>query len=670
MQPSDRGGAAGNGKALGHDLVASIVVFLVALPLCMAIAIASGAPVAAGLVTGIIGGIVVGAIGGAPLQVSGPAAGLTVIVYEAIQAHGLPILGVIVLTAGIFQMIAGILRLGQWFRAVSPAVIEGMLAGIGVLIIVSQLHVLVDDKPRATAVANLQSLPEAFQKGLPLPRWESAERRRQRVELLRDVGALHEDQVEIEERIDETVAAHDPHLEPGAESPLALYRIRQQAHNQRLAAIEARLRALGSFESDHQQDKRLSAAVAAATEACRQALEDLDERRLDQVRDSQRQAVETLAELLSALKNHEWAAKIGILSIVVIILWQAIAVRWVPFLPGPLVAVLAATVLAAVLQLPILYVEVPAELSEGIHLPTAVIFQDVSIREILLDGLLIAVIASAETLLCATAVDQMQTIARTKYDRELFGQGVGNLISGFLGGLPMTGVIVRSAANVHAGARTRRSAILHGVWLLVTVVFFRPVLTMIPTAALAGVLVYTGYKLIHPRNVRALWRAGKGEVFIYFATLTAIVVEDLLTGVILGIVLSALKLLISFSSLRTLLTIRDGGRTARLYLEGAATFLRLPLLAAELERVPRGAELHVDFNSLDYIDHACLELLINWAKRHESEGGTLSIDWEALHARFHANGVRSRNARKEKEGVGARHSSSDEDAPKREGADE
>ena len=137
------------------DLLASIVVFLVALPLCMGIAIASGAPVAAGLITGIVGGLVVGSIAGCPLQVSGPAAGLTVIVYDIIQHHGLEMLGLGVLLAGIMQMIAGVMRLGQWFRAVSPAVIQGMLAGIGFLILASQFHVMIDDKPSGSGAQEL-----------------------------------------------------------------------------------------------------------------------------------------------------------------------------------------------------------------------------------------------------------------------------------------------------------------------------------------------------------------------------------------------------------------------------------------------------------------------------------------------------------------------------------
>ena len=145
---------------LRHDLLSSIVVFLVALPLCMGIAIASGAPAAAGLSTGIVGGLIVGSFSGSPLQVSGPAAGLAVIVFEIIQKHGLGTLGVVLLLAGALQLAAGLFKLGQWFRAVSPAVIHGMLAGIGVLIVIGQFHVLFDSKPLPSGLENLAAMPE------------------------------------------------------------------------------------------------------------------------------------------------------------------------------------------------------------------------------------------------------------------------------------------------------------------------------------------------------------------------------------------------------------------------------------------------------------------------------------------------------------------------------
>src|SRR5262249_34952598 len=155
----------------GRDFLASIVVFLVALPLCMGIALASGMPPTAGIITGIIGGIVVGTISGAPLQVSGPAAGLSVLVYQLVNEFGLQMIGVIVLFAGVIQPVAGVCKLGRWFRAVSPAVINGMLGGIGVLILASQFHVMLDFKPIGTGIQNLLGIPtslmNAFEQGGP-----------------------------------------------------------------------------------------------------------------------------------------------------------------------------------------------------------------------------------------------------------------------------------------------------------------------------------------------------------------------------------------------------------------------------------------------------------------------------------------------------------------------
>jgi MFS superfamily sulfate permease-like transporter len=262
-------------------------------------------------------------------------------------------------------------------------------------------------------------------------------------------------------------------------------------------------------------------------------------------------------------------------------------------------------------------------------------------------GIVLAVVASAETLLCATAVDQMQSDTRTDYDRELTAQGVGNIVCGLLGALPMTGVIVRSSANVEAGAKTRLSAILHGLWLLVFVALLAFVLRLIPTAALAAMLVYTGYKLVNIRVIRDLRRYGWGEIVIYFATLGMIVCTDLLTGVLTGIGLSALKLLYTFSHLDVRLDISHANKLAVLSLEGAATFVRLPYLASELERVPDDVELHVDFEHLDYIDHACLDLLMNWAKQHEGTGGSLVIDWESLHSTFSNTPLANQRVRRE-----------------------
>ena len=513
-----------------EDLLASIVVFLVALPLCIGIAVAVGVSPARALITGIIGGLVVGFFAGSPLQVSGPAAGLFVIVADLIakgqqsfmsravegsageeeaMAYALMVLGTSVFLAGCLQIVAGKLRFGQWFRAVSPAVIKGMLTGIGVLIVVSQFHVMLDHvatwhgEKAHGGLQYLASIPEAFMK---------------------------------------------------------------------------------CFSSD--------------TDA-----------------------------------NHHLAALTGIVTIGAIVGWPLIAPKSLKVLPAALVGIVTATVVATVSGLEIQKLNVPENMFNETTLPINLDWYMLLFDPMVITGaIVIALVASAETLLCATAVDQLHSGERTNYDKELTAQGIGNVLCGLVGALPMTGVIVRSSANVASGAKTRLSAILHGAWLLIFVVAFPFVLAYIPRAALGALLVHIGIKLVNVKQIRELWKMSRSEVAIYLITVLVIVCEDLLVGVVVGIMLSAAKLLYRFSHLE--LNLIDEGKVTRLELEGAATFLRLPVLAKKLEEVPDSTELHVDFKHLTYIDHACLDLLMNWAKQHEGTGGKLVIDWSSLHGRF------------------------------------
>lgn len=486
-------------ETLPRDLLASVVVFLVALPLCMGVAIASGAPPAAGLMTGIIGGLVVGALAGCPLQVSGPAAGLTVIVWEIVQEHGLGMLGVIVMLSGCFQLAAGLFKLGQWFRAVSPAVINGMLSGIGILIFSSQFHVMLDDKPKGNGITNLLSIPQAV--------WDC----------LQQIG----------------------------------------------------------------------------------------------------------------VGSSHIAGCIGLLTIILLIIWASIAPKWLKAIPAALVAVVAATAVTVAFHLNIQTVSLPDHLLTAVQPPKTEAWQRCLEWKIILEAIALALIASAETLLTATAIDRMHQGQRTKYDRELSAQGIGNIICGALGALPMTGVIVRSGANVQAGAQTRVSTILHGLWLLIFVVLMPSVLRLIPTACLAAILVYTGYKLTNFSVVKTLRPYGKGEVAIYVITLVTIVATDLLTGVMLGMFLTTAKLIYRLSHLDIRVDTHKAGETV-FHMKGAATFLSLPKLAIALESVPAKTELHIHLEELDYIDHACLDMLMNWEVQHKGQGGTLSIDWATL----------------------------------------
>lgn len=487
----------------GRDFLASIVVFLVALPLCMGIAIASGAPPALGLITGIVGGLVVGSLAGSPLQVSGPAAGMAVLVYQLVQEHGLLMLGVVGLIAGGLQLLAGVLKLGQWFRAISPSVIHGMLAGIGVLIFASQFHVMLDDAPRSSGLANIAAFPEAIIKAIPVD------------------GSVH-------------------HL----------------------------------------------------------------------------------------------AAMAGIITIVTIIAWNKFKPKKLSLLPGPLLGVIIGTLFALAFSLPITLVELPSDLTTALNVPTGDALAGFTDPDIITLGIVFAFVASAETLLCATAVDKMHIGARTNYDKELRAQGIGNMICGAFGALPMTGVIVRSAANVEAGATTRMSAILHGAWLLLAVVAFPFILNEIPTAVLAAILVYTGYKLVNVAQIRKIAEFGKQELAIYFVTLVGVVAIDLLTGVILGFVLATLKLVYTFSHLSIEVTHDKAVNRTDLWMEGSATFFSIPQLSGALEDAPRGSEVHIHVEKLDYIDHACLEMLSSWEKLHQSTGGSLIVEWSELVQRY------------------------------------
>jgi MFS superfamily sulfate permease-like transporter len=642
-----------------HDFLASIVVFLVALPLCMGVAIASGAPVASGLLTGIVGGLVVGALSGCPLQVSGPAAGLTVIVYETIESLGLEMLGIVVLLTGTFQLLAGIFGLGQWFRAVSPAVIKGMLAGIGILILASQFHVMVDDKPKGSGLQNLWTIPEAIWKGLVWDDLGPKADRAARTRNLHEIGELHRKQLALAARVSECVPDHASSdlLEAEAQATIkaaakaiGVYVPIQQTILESLQSKVNEFKLTNAPVSPDKRSERIAIAVRDSISKLDQARNDLEQGNVRQSMRSQQAAVASLERLNNRLKNHGFAAQLGMLTILVILLWQGLAPKKLAFLPGPLLAIVLVTIIAAAFTIPVLHVQVPDRLWEEIRFPTRAVLYDAPWRDVLQAALVIAIVASAETLLCATALDQMHQGARTKYDQELRAQGVGNMVNGFLGALPMTGVIVRSTANIQAGGKSRLSAILHGMWLLLFVAFLSSLLRMIPTSSLAAILVYTGYKLVDIKSIRTLWRYGWGEVAVYAATVLTIVCTDLLTGVIVGVTLTAAKLLYTFSHLITQLSVNIDGRRYVLKLRGCATFLRLPQLAAVLERVPGDVELHVDFEHLDYIDHACLDLLMNWTRQQESTGGGLVLDWESLHARFRPEqGIRVQNTVNRKE---------------------
>ncbi|WP_075779183.1 SulP family inorganic anion transporter, partial [Streptomyces acidiscabies] len=449
------------------DLSASLVVFLVALPLCVGVALASGVPPELGLVTGIVGGLVAGALPGSGLRVSGPAAGLTVLVYEAVHTYGLHVLGVLVFAAGVLQLGLGALRLGRWFRGVSVAVVHGMLAGIGLVLVAGQVYALGDVGAPSDGLGRLAGLVEL----------------------------------------------------PGRADPGAL-------------------------------------SVGGAT-------------------------------------------------LVVLLLWA----RWrrgSGLVPAPLVAVVLAAAVTGGFGLDVRRVEVRG-VWEAVRVPG---LADVGrLAEVGVVGTVVAfaLVASAESLF---SVDRLHD-GRAEYDKELLAQGAGNVVCGLLGALPMAAVIVRGTAS--GGVRTGASRVLHGVWLLLFVVFVPGVLGLIPVAALAALLIHAGCGLLPVRQVRALWRTDRGEVLVLAVTAVAIVLGNLFEGVLIGLALAVAKTAWEISHVQVEIEDRgDGGLVVRVV--GHATFLRLPKLLDALEGLPGDREVRLELGGLRHVDHACAAALEGWVE--------------------------------------------------------
>jgi MFS superfamily sulfate permease-like transporter len=469
---------------LRQDFLASIVVFLVAVPLCIGVAVASGVPAELGLITGIVGGLVTGLMRGSSLQVSGPAAGMTVLVFEAVSQFGVAALGVIVLMAGLLQLAMGFLGIGRWFRAISVSVVEGMLCGIGLVIIAGQIYAAAGLKAPETGIGKIAGLPGAFTD------------------------------------------------------------------------------ALGSTE-----------------------------------------ALTSLA--------------IGAGAIAVIALWKKLP-KAVQSVPGALAAVVLATLATLAFNLPVATVEVEGLLGV-IQPPGTEALSQLASPAIWGTIIAFALIASAESLFSAAAVDRLHDGPRTQYNKEMIAQGAGNTVCGLLGALPMTAVIVRSSANVSAGAKTKASRVLHGVWLLLFAAAMPWALALIPLPALAGILVHAGWKLIPFRQIVALWRAHKGEALILVVTAVSIVAVNMFEGVLIGLALSVVKTAWEASHVK-LEVIDKGAGPIQAYLSGNATFLRLPKILDSLESLPQDRPVELDLSGLHHLDHACRTALESWAERHSATG--------------------------------------------------
>ncbi|TGA96989.1 SulP family inorganic anion transporter, partial [Streptomyces sp. MZ04] len=306
------------------------------------------------------------------------------------------------------------------------------------------------------------------------------------------------------------------------------------------------------------------------------------------------------------------ALAVGGGTVLVLVLWP----RWrrgARMVPAPLVAVGLAAAAAALLRLPVRRVEVRG-LVEAVQPPGAAEFARLTEVGVVGTVLAFALIASAESLFSAAAVDRLHQGPRTDYDKELIAQGTGNAVCGALGALPMTAVIVRSAANVRAGARTKASRVLHGVWLLLFAAVLPAALGLIPVAALAGLLVHAGCKLVPVRELGPLWREHRGEGVVLGVTAVAIVATNLFEGVLVGLALAVGKTAWDISHVHV--ETEDRGAAGLVVrVTGNATFLRLPKLLDALEALPVDRAVRLELGGLRHVDHACAAALEGWAER-------------------------------------------------------
>ncbi|GAA5059568.1 MFS superfamily sulfate permease-like transporter/carbonic anhydrase [Thermocatellispora tengchongensis] len=477
-------------SVLKHDLPASLVVFLVAMPLSLGIAIACGAPLVAALVAAVAGGILAGALGGSAVQVSGPAAGMTLVLAELIHTYGWRATCLITLMAGALQFLLGVFKVARAALAVSPAVVHGMLAGVGVTIALAQLHVVLGGAPQRGALENLAELPG-------------------------QIATLHGD-----------------------------------------------------------------------------------------------------------------GTMTGLLVMAVLLVWNRLP-RPARTLPGPLVALVVAAGVAAVFGWRVTHLDLAGSMDSwvGPALP------DADWHGVAAAVLLVALLASVESLLSAIGIDRLHDGPRADLDRELTGQGVANMVSGVLGGLPVAGGIMRSTAGVRAGARTRWTAVLNGVWVLVFAVFLSWTVQLIPVEALAALLVFIGVQMVNLGHISHL--RGHGEVPVYAVTFFGVVLIGLAEGVLIGLGLAALLALRRLTWVTVRTTSEPDGRY-HIVVAGSLTFLGVPRLTAALRTIPQGAAVDLELN-IDFMDNAAFEAIHTWRLEHERFGGTLTIDeihdeWYALAA--------------------------------------
>ena len=480
-------------KNAAADIPASVVVFLVALPLCLGIALGSGAPLFSGIIAGMVGGIVIGLLSGSSLSISGPAAGLTAIVAIAIgkmPAYEAFLLSVVI--AGVLQVILGFLRAGIIGDYIPNSVIRGMLASIGLVLILKQF----------------------------------------------------------------------PHL-------------------------------IG-YDNDYAGDE---------------AFIQID-------------SSNTFSELINSVNDiTPFALVIGLVSILILLIWDRPVLKKKKFfknLPGPLVVVVVGILINIFFS--VLGTRTSLNTSQIVNLPIATDFASFSSFfmfpkweylnnvDVWTVGLTIALVASIETLLGIEAVDKLDPLKRrTPANQELKAQGIGNIVSGLLGGLPLTSVIVRGPANVEAGAKSKFSAIMHGLLILLSVLFIPGLLNKIPLSALAAILIMTGYKLVKPSIFKETYQKGWDQFVPFTITLLAILLTDLLVGIIIG-TLIALFSLIKSNFKSAVMVVHDDNKYLVRFRKDIS-FLNKPIVKEKLESVPADAFVLIDMTRADFIDKDIIDVV-------------------------------------------------------------
>lgn len=489
-------------KHIKSDLPSSVVVFFVALPLCLGIALASGAPLISGLIAGIVGGIVVGSLSGSQVGVSGPAAGLAAIVLVAItNLGGFEIFLVSVVLAGVIQLILGFLKAGVIGYYFPSSVIKGMLTGIGIIIILKQI-------------------PHFF-----------------------------------------------------------------------------------GYDADPEGDF---------------AFQQID-------------GENTFTAILSTIENISPGATFAaLLAMGILLLWEMVLIKRgkiFQLVQGPLVAVVVGILFYLFTRgsdtlgiSPEHMVNVPIadSVTSFFGQLTLPDFTAITNPQVWIIAITIAIVASLETLLCVEATDKMDVQKRvTPTNRELLAQGAGNVVSGMIGGLPVTQVIVRSSANIQSGGSTKASAIMHGIFLLVFVMLAPGLLNLIPLSVLAAILFVVGYKLAKPQLFKQMYNLGWAQFVPFTVTVLGIVFTDLLVGIALGLVVSVVVIL--FNSYQNSHFLHkeavEGSNVVKMKLAEEVTFFNKASILKELDQLPDGSQLILDVSNTRFLDNDVIEILDDFSEK-------------------------------------------------------